>query len=724
MNIIDLIVFLVFTGGIVLMGSLFYRRNTSAKEFTNAGMSIPGWVVGMSIFSTYVSSISYLGNPGKSYADNWNPFVFGLSIPIACWIAARWFVPFYRRHQSVSAYAFLEERFGAWARIYASACYLLTQIARMGSILFLLAMPMNILMGWDLRTVIIVTSAAIIFYSMLGGMKAVIWTEAIQGFILIGGALVCLCVLLFSMPEGPMQAFQIGWESLDASGHSKFSFGSFSLTDLRHSTFWICLIYGIFINLQNYGIDQNYVQRYHTAKTEKEAKHAALFGGWLYIPVSALFFLIGTCLYSYYRVVPDAQVAAFEAAGKADYVFPYFMVHSLPHGLTGLLIASVFAAGMSTVATSVTSCSTIILTDYWMRLRRHVQGDKGVGDREHLVVLNGSSLLVGTLGVLVALALVNVDSILDAWWKLSSIFSGGMLGLFLLGYLSSKVKNIHALFGVLSGFAVIAWISAWEWLGLPDPGLHSYLAIVLGTMTIFVVGFAACLLFKKEESSPSSQEKRNKFWRKSTLIKIFACAFLATTVFVIGCNIAVKNAAKEKLYTDVDSIPFNRVGVLLGTNPTGRGDRPNIFYHNRIKACVDLYQAHKVERILVSGDNSHSDYDEPTYIKNDLIAAGVPDSIIYLDYAGFRTFDSMVRAKLVFGLDKFTIISQPFHNERALYISKNKGIDAIAFNAGDVPAKFWQVRMKIREWLARTKAVIDVHTGKRPHFLGEPITID
>ena len=506
MNIIDFIVFLVFTGGIVLYGCSFFDKKASSKDFTTAGKSIPGWVVGMSIFSTYVSSISYLGNPGKSYAGDWNPFVFGLSIPIASYFAAKYFVPFYRTGGSVSAYSCLEDRFGAWARFYASACYLLTQIARMGSILFLLAMPMNILMGWDLRTVIIITSIAIIVYSMLGGMKAVIWTEAIQGFILIAGALICLGVLLFSMPEGPMQTFRIGFNTLDEFGRSKFSFGSFSLFDLRHSTFWVCLIYGIFINLQNYGIDQNYVQRYHTAKTEREAKHAALFGGWLFIPVSAVFFLIGTALYAYYQVMPDPQVDAFNAANKPDYVFPYFMVNVLPTGLTGLLIASVFAAGMSTVATSVTSCSTIILTDYWTRLRRKVHRpghthDDGVGDREHLIVLKVSSVVIGTLGIIVALALVNVDSILDAWWKLSSIFSGGMLGLFLLGYIAKRVKNIHALLGVICGFAVIAWISAWKWLGLPDPGLHEYLAIVLGTMTIFLVGFFLALLFNRKNKN-------------------------------------------------------------------------------------------------------------------------------------------------------------------------------------------------------------------------------
>lgn len=298
MHIIDLIIFIVFTGGIVVFGCSFFKGKTSSEEFTSAGRSLPGWVVGMSIFSTYVSSISYLGYPGKSFSEDWNAYVFSLSIPIASYFAAKYFVPFYREQTSVSAYSFLEKRFGLWARLYASACYLLTQIARTGSILYLLALPMNILMGWEIHTVIIATSIAIIFYSMLGGIKAVIWTEAVQGFILITGAIVCLGILLFSMPEGPSQTFKIAWE------HGKFSLGSFS-SDLTTSTFWVCLVYGIFTNLQNYGIDQNYVQRYHTAKSLKEAKFSALFGGYLYIPVSALFFLIGTALFSYYQVYPD-----------------------------------------------------------------------------------------------------------------------------------------------------------------------------------------------------------------------------------------------------------------------------------------------------------------------------------------------------------------------------------------------------------------------------------
>lgn len=474
MHIIDIIVFLLFTGGVVAFGCSFFKKKGTSEEFTSAGRSLPGWVVGMSIFATYVSSISYLGYPGKAFSGDWNAFVFSLSIPIASYFAARYFVPFYRSQDSISAYSFLENRFGPWARIYASSCYyLLTQIARTGSILYLLALPMNVLLGWHIQTIIVVTSVAIVLYSMLGGMKAVIWTEAIQGIILIGGALVCMFILLFDMPGGPVQTFSIAMED------GKFSLGSFG-SSLSESTFWVCLIYGIFTNLQNYGIDQSYVQRYHTAKNEKEAKFSALFGGYLFIPVSAVFFMIGTGLYAFYKVHPGILP---DGVG-ADYVFPFFIVNELPVGLTGLLIASIFAAGMSTIATSVTSSSTIILTDYYQRFRKHA------GNRERMLVLKLSSVGVGVAGILVAFAFMSVQSALDAWWALASIFSGGMLGLFLLGYISKKARNFDAVLGVVCGVILVCWI-------VISPFVHANLAIVFGTLLIFLVGFLSANLLNK-----------------------------------------------------------------------------------------------------------------------------------------------------------------------------------------------------------------------------------
>ena len=176
---------------------------------------------------------------------------------------------------------------------------------------------------------------------------------------------------------------------------------------------------------------------------------------------------------------------------KTDYIFPYFIVHQLPVGLTGLLIASIFAAGMSTVATSITSSSTIILTDYFKRIK------KNSSDKEDLFVLKFSSGLIGVLGIIVAIGMLSVDNIIDAWWKLSSIFSGGMLGLFLLGYLAKKVHRIHAVIGVICGVMVIGWISLAEHLQLPGPHIHEYLAIVFGTIIIFLVGFLLSLLIKR-----------------------------------------------------------------------------------------------------------------------------------------------------------------------------------------------------------------------------------
>ena len=283
-----------------------------------------------------------------------------------------------------------------------------------------------------------------------------------------------------------MQAFEL---AVNSPAGNKFSLGEFS-ADLTRSTFWVCLIYGIFINLQNYGIDQNYVQRYHAAKSDRDARFSALFGGYLFIPVSALFFLIGSALYSYYTANPSLLPP--DIAAKPDFVFPYFIVNTLPVGVRGLLIASIFAAGMSTVSTSVTSAATIVLTDYFKPFFPHAT------NRHHLAVLRISSVVVGALGIIVAIAMLSVESIIDAWWKLSSIFSGGMLGLFLLGCIPLKINRMAALVGCICGVAVIAWISLAGLWDLPGLHLHEYLAIVLGTSTIFLIGFLATLAARRD----------------------------------------------------------------------------------------------------------------------------------------------------------------------------------------------------------------------------------
>ena len=467
LTILDYIVFFVFVGGVALFGCSFYfKSKTGASAFTKAEGDLPTWVVGMSIFATFVSSISFLGLPGGAYAGNWNQLVFSLSIPFATWLAAKIFIPLYRSMNSVSAYHYLETKFGYWARAYVGVCYLLTQLARIGSILLLLAIPINTMFGWDISTIIIVTGVITLIYSLLGGIAAVVWTDAIQGIILIVGAVVCAVLLTFEMPEGPKQLFEI------AAEHKKFSLGSFSLA-LNQPTFWVVFIYGLFTNLQNYGVDQNYVQRYMTAKSTAEAVKSTLFGGLLYIPVSLVFVYIGTALFSYYTALPELLPAGV----TGDKVFPYFIVHGLPTGLTGLVIASLFSAGMSTIATSINSSATIVLTDFFKKFHKGQSSD-----RKDMTVLYTTSFLVGAIGIVVGLLMMKVEGVLDAWWKLASIFSGGMLGLFLLGLVCKSIKKINGVIAVAVGLAVIAWMSFLA-------PLHTYLTIVLGTTAIFLTGF-------------------------------------------------------------------------------------------------------------------------------------------------------------------------------------------------------------------------------------------
>jgi solute:Na+ symporter, SSS family len=445
--------------GITLFGSSFYRKNNSSEAFTLGSNTIPAWVVGMSIFATFVSSISFIALPGNAFQSNWNAFVFSLSLPVAAYMAVKFFVPLYRKVNSPSAYTYLEYRFGPWARIYVSSCYLLTQIMRMGTILYLLALPVNLMFGWDLATVIVITGFVVMLYSLLGGIQGVIWTDAIQGIILISGALFCLGYILFTIPGGPSQVFAI------AQQHNKYSLGSFSV-NLSESTFWVVLMYGIFINLQNYGIDQNYVQRYMASRTEQEAKKATFFGGMLYIPVSLLFFMIGTALFSYYTAQPDALPPDLKAADKSDRIFPYFIVHALPTGFTGLLIAAIFAAGMSTISTSINSSATVVLTDYYQRYKK-----SKVTNRQSLRILYLTSLIVSMMGIGIGVALINVKSALDAWWKLASVFSGGMLGLFLLAAFVKRIHKPGAIAGVIAGILVILWLPYhcnWHYGHLPD----------------------------------------------------------------------------------------------------------------------------------------------------------------------------------------------------------------------------------------------------------------
>ena len=220
-------------------------------------------------------------------------------------------------------------------------------------------------------------------------------------------------------------------------------------------------------------------------------------------------------------------------------------------------------------------------------------------------------------------------------------------------------------------------------------------------------------------------KKTNNKSKRGLKIVIVIVALLIAVMAgtTIVANIAVATVSKNCCYSSVETIPHRRVGLVLGTSKSLKNGTPNLYFKYRIEAAAALYHSGKINKILVSGDNSVKSYDEPSDMRDALMALGVPGSAIHLDYAGFSTFDSMVRAKKVFGLKKLTVISQRWHNERAIYIAQKNGMDVIGFNAKDVQLRKISVKNRIREFLARTKMAFDIFFGKEPHFLGDPIEI-
>ncbi len=307
-----------------------------------------------------------------------------------------------------------------------------------------------------------------------------IWTDVVQSLVLMAGACVCVGLLVLGMPEGPGQIFRV------AAEHHKFSLGSFG-GSLTEPTFWVVLVYGLTINLQNFGIDQGYIQRYITARSDRDATRSVWLGALLYVPVSGLFFFIGTALFAFYLARPGWLPVSDATAISPDTIFPHFIVTQLPVGMTGLLVAAIFAAAMSSVDSSLNSSATLVLCDIYRRYFR-----PRAGERESMIVLYTTTLAAGVLGTGTAVAMIRIHSALDAWWQMAGIFSGGMLGLFLLGLISRRARNPAAVTAVLMGILVILWMTfSPAWTGgleaLRSP-FHGFLITVFGTLTILLVG--------------------------------------------------------------------------------------------------------------------------------------------------------------------------------------------------------------------------------------------
>ncbi len=475
------------------VGVRFSRRQKDTGNYFKASGKIPSWAIGMSILATLISSITFLAYPGEGFSSNWIRLVQGLMVPVVLLFMVKFIVPLFRHVIQLSAYEYFEKRFGFFARLYSSLSFVLTHFSKMGTVFFLISLALGKMIGIDTVTVIWIIGAAVILLTILGGIEAVIWLDVIQGFMLIGGGIIALCIILFTT-EGGVSAI---WTVAQENGRT--GFGPFDL-EFVNLTFIVMALNGVFYAIQKYGTDQTIIQRYLTAKTDKEAIKASLMGVILSVPVWALFMFIGTALFAYYQINGEMLPPNL----KTDAVFPYFIVTKLPVGVVGLIISALIAAAVSSLDSDLNCLSAICLEDYYNRLRPNSSEKTKMLLSKLFILLAG----LGAIGIALFYVKVGGKGVLGIVFTLYSIFSGGIAGMFLLGIFCKRCNKQGLYVGIAASvlFTAYALLTSTPIglegketllvdLGSLNFGQHKYMIGVYSHVVLFIVGYVSSYFF-------------------------------------------------------------------------------------------------------------------------------------------------------------------------------------------------------------------------------------
>jgi SSS family solute:Na+ symporter len=455
---------------LLALGLYFSRRQTTTESYFVARRSIPGWAMGISLLATIITSLTFVSYPGSAFAGDWSLMMPGVMILIVPMIAGFVIVPFYRHAVRMSAFEYFGSRFGRPVRVYAALMFGVGHLAKMGFVFYLLALTVNSITGWRVESLL---------------LEAVIWADVLQAILLACGALVAVGYLLFLPPGGPAHALGVAWHA------HKISLGSTSLS-LHSPTLLVLLLYGTFFYFQKYTADQSVVQRYLSAKTDRSALRGILLGAALCIPVWALFMLIGSLLWSYYRITGE-HLPAYVT--KGDQIFPYFFSTHLPAGVAGLFLAALFGAAMAMLASDLNCLAMIIVEDGYRLLR------PASADRAQLRVGRIAVLGVGVAALAVAWALIHSQgTALALYYGVMSVVAGGLAGLFLLAFLSTRVTPLAAHLGIAANLIFTLWAtltasaSLAARLHLPRFTWHEYMIGVVGNVVLIVVGYATAII--------------------------------------------------------------------------------------------------------------------------------------------------------------------------------------------------------------------------------------
>ena len=497
MHWIDYLIVIVSILAAIAMGLFFAHRQKDTNTYFAGGGRIPAWAVGMSIFATLISSVTFLAYPGAAYADNWILLVQGLMVPVVLFALIGVIVPLFRKVIRLSTYEYFERRFGLFARLYSSLAFTLGHFSKSGTVFFLVSMALSTFLDINIYTVVLVLGVTIIVLTLLGGMEAIVWMDVVQGTLLIGGGLICVVLLLFLPEGGPSEMMRIATEN------DKISFGPYDW-DLTQLTFIVMVLNGIFYALQKYGTDQTIVQRYLASRNDHEAKKAAFIGVLMSVPIWALFMFIGTCLFSYYHA---AGAPVLPEGIKADEVFPYFISHELPVGVRGLIIAALAAAAISSLDADLNCISAIAVQDYYVRFKKNSDDRQQLRFGKWMVVAAGA----GAVGVACLYVSWGGEGVLGALFSLYAIFSAGIVGIFLLGLFSRRANKQGLYIGIAAAVLFTAYavltstkvdidgngtkeilLDLGEW----NFTHHKYMLGVYSHLIVLFVGYAASFFFK------------------------------------------------------------------------------------------------------------------------------------------------------------------------------------------------------------------------------------
>ncbi len=465
----------------------FARRNITTDDYFVGNRSFSGWVIGLSMLGTIVSSATFLALPAAAYVLDWRQLTVNLVVPFVAILAVIIFIPFFRRGNLTSAFEYLGERYGMVPRMYGTISFIIMQLIRMAQILFLVSLVIQFLTGLPLILVIVATGLFIGFYTIMGGIVAVIWTDVLQALILMLGGVMCIFWIAIDLPGGVNQILEVGQE------YNKFSLGAMDF-DLSERTFYTVAMLGIINWLGIYAGDQNIVQRYASARSTREARKATIIYSILGPIMWTVFFFIGTALFVFYLYSPDPALAELEA----DQILPYFILTELPPVISGIIISAVIAAAMSTMDSGINAVSTVSVVDLMKAWLKKEKIDSYYLNSAHWIAAVATIFVIA---IAISFSFMAKESMNDVSLIVTSVFGGCLMGLFLMGFFTRRVDGFSAtmalilavLFNVYLGISLLGVLPS-SWI-LP---VHSYWVGAMVNGSFFILAYTISLIRNKQ----------------------------------------------------------------------------------------------------------------------------------------------------------------------------------------------------------------------------------